>query len=571
MKQHRGAPLSSAPSSSLLSFSFFSFFCTLLLLLSTLSLPADAAVHVGNTTYASLPGLFGKVLPPGRRVSARLQFLHESPFLCEYLQANKTSFVVPPPSSSSKSNSNNNNHQHHQLPIIALLAARGQCPFLRKALVAEQLDASILYLIVYNDNRDGEDVLVPMYSEFGESRLVLLSVSHQTGQALKKYIVAAAEQTSTSTAHLLGGPIISLDASLPEGSSILSLDDLRNLLLSALVLFFALIAISGCVLLLASQYGHVVYVSHNRIVLARHTTRGGGGATDPNGNGNGDGNIAATNGGRIVLRYALGSSRLLTEAQVQQLAKDQQATTRQQWQAMQAERRQQQEKEKEEQRAENNDNDNSMMDDDTSSLQHACAICIEDLFDTTTDGVAVGENDEEEEDINSTKTTIIDSLVTLPCHHTFHLDCLLPWLTERQSKCPLCKFNVFDHIHQPLPVIVVEGGGGDDDDDAQANSNTNTTLSPPRRPRRSFWQRLVGGNYTPLNWNSPQRQQRQRLDGDGGSSDEDFNNSHDSTSTLDGTNVVAMVELTRQQQHAVVEELEAATAHLQRQVHGTMA
>jgi hypothetical protein len=74
-----------------------------------------------------------------------------------------------------------------------------------------------------------------------------------------------------------------------------------------------------------------------------------------------------------------------------------------------------------------------------------------------------------------------------------------------------------------------------------------------------------------LNWNSPQRQQRQRLDGDGGSSDEDFNNSHDSTSTLDGTNVVAMVELTRQQQHAVVEELEAATAHLQRQVHGTMA
>jgi len=47
-----------------------------------------------------------------------------------------------------------------------------------------------------------------------------------------------------------------------------------------------------------------------------------------------------------------------------------------------------------------------------------CSICIEEFEDSET-------------------------IVILPkCNHGFHLECIRPWLTERQSCCPLCKTNV---------------------------------------------------------------------------------------------------------------------------------
>ena len=47
-----------------------------------------------------------------------------------------------------------------------------------------------------------------------------------------------------------------------------------------------------------------------------------------------------------------------------------------------------------------------------------CSICIEEFEDGETIGI-------------------------LPkCNHGFHLECIKPWLTERQSSCPLCKTNV---------------------------------------------------------------------------------------------------------------------------------
>jgi hypothetical protein len=34
------------------------------------------------------------------------------------------------------------------------------------------------------------------------------------------------------------------------------------------------------------------------------------------------------------------------------------------------------------------------------------------------------------------------------CHHAFHTDCIMPWLTERQGCCPLCKTSVLDSDHE---------------------------------------------------------------------------------------------------------------------------
>jgi hypothetical protein len=60
---------------------------------------------------------------------------------------------------------------------------------------------------------------------------------------------------------------------------------------------------------------------------------------------------------------------------------------------------------------------------DNNEEENSCAVCIDDL-----DGLD-------------------PSLLTvLPCGHHFHTDCILPWLTERQSKCPLCKFDVLEYV-----------------------------------------------------------------------------------------------------------------------------
>jgi hypothetical protein len=50
----------------------------------------------------------------------------------------------------------------------------------------------------------------------------------------------------------------------------------------------------------------------------------------------------------------------------------------------------------------------------------------------------------------------------LPCQHTFHSDCIFPWLTERSPTCPLCK-AMFEAVQQCEPAAdagVDDGEGG---------------------------------------------------------------------------------------------------------------
>ena len=59
---------------------------------------------------------------------------------------------------------------------------------------------------------------------------------------------------------------------------------------------------------------------------------------------------------------------------------------------------------------------------------NTCAVCLDELV-THAPG-------EESENVS----------LCLPCSHNFHSDCIIPWLTERQGTCPLCKFDVLQYI-----------------------------------------------------------------------------------------------------------------------------
>jgi hypothetical protein len=80
----------------------------------------------------------------------------------------------------------------------------------------------------------------------------------------------------------------------------------------------------------------------------------------------------------------------------------------------------------------------------------------------------------------------------LPCKHRFHQDCLVPWLTERHSSCPLCKFDVMQY------VLEKEGDKNDPSDKPEGGptmepSEEIPSTGPQSERTRSvspFWHRL---------------------------------------------------------------------------------
>ena len=424
--------------------------CWIFLVLLQLD-PVSGTVYTNNASstgdfehlmaYPSLAALFGAPFEEGGLYTARLQYLVENPFLCDEINSTTTSFVgniespledqntnelapevdTPPlddPSAVSNTIQSQIDEELGKEPIV-LLAARGSCPFHYKAMIAESLGLRVQYLIIYNHNHDGEDVLVPMYSEYGDTRLRLLSVTHRTGIALKRYIANASPHD-----RILGGPRISMDGLPPDG--VMTAQDLRNVLISTLGLFFMLVSCSGCFLMCAAAAQH-----GRRLERAPTTTDGdnptmsrsplwmilmGDVDTDP-----------VVVGDAATAARAFGSSRtLLTQEEVQDyLLVNQPPPADMSSSSNHSSSEEQQPQDSATVSEDEEDGTSSGMEDEPTAPLH-CAICLDDI------------------DENAPPETILE----LPCHHKFHTECIIPWLTERQAKCPLCKYDVLLYVQE---------------------------------------------------------------------------------------------------------------------------
>mmetsp|Transcript_126340 Transcript_126340/g.404476 ORF Transcript_126340/g.404476 Transcript_126340/m.404476 type:complete len:106 (+) Transcript_126340:474-791(+) len=82
-------------------------------------------------------------------------------------------------------------------------------------------------------------------------------------------------------------------------------------------------------------------------------------------------------------------------------------------------------------------------------VSHRCAVCLSD-FDVGADNVV------------------------LPCRHTFHSSCVLRWLAEFKSTCPLC-----------CAEVVIEPSIEDWSHDVPPEGKVNP-LSPTTKPRSSM-------------------------------------------------------------------------------------
>jgi hypothetical protein len=72
----------------------------------------------------------------------------------------------------------------------------------------------------------------------------------------------------------------------------------------------------------------------------------------------------------------------------------------------------------------------------------------------------------------------------LPCGHRYHDDCLIPWLTTRQSCCPLCKFDVLEHIN--ANSASKGGTSGEGEGETTSRQTRQSSLLGPMRYLRGW-------------------------------------------------------------------------------------
>ncbi|KUJ14383.1 uncharacterized protein LY89DRAFT_698720 [Mollisia scopiformis] len=133
----------------------------------------------------------------------------------------------------------------------------------------------------------------------------------------------------------------------------------------------------------------------------------------------------------------------------------------------------------------------------------------------------------------------VSRVMSLPCGHEFHADCITPWLTTRRRTCPICKGDVVRSLARGSPSSPRYEPYHDDSDDdyqTQAAETINPSqssalpipqtldgqddleqgiISPsPTRPRRtnrpSSWRSLIVGSISSPTRPAPSQQEEDR-------------------------------------------------------------
>lgn len=122
----------------------------------------EATVSYGERYFESVPSRFGMDWkPPNQTYQAHLQFLQESPRLCDGTELD----VVAP---------------NDSVPV-ALLVERGNCTFEQKALVATKAYPTVSFMVVYDHTPEKSLVSMRETSDADEIELGMLFVSYEAG------------------------------------------------------------------------------------------------------------------------------------------------------------------------------------------------------------------------------------------------------------------------------------------------------------------------------------------------------------------------------------------------------
>ena len=377
------------------------------LLLAALMQPKGATATIttlaGSTTesYPALPAQFGAEWKPGVSDSeAVLRYLPDNPLLCHPIHDDMESYAL-------------SQSLENQTPLV-YLAKRGSCPYYEKAANVVSFSPQIQYLIIFHDEAFEPDAIISMSApkENSPKSLHILSTSYNTGNALLQYMnssLARKEDTlvllqitkqEVAEAALMKTKPVKLPTNqestvgdenddeweilMPFGSS--NMD--RDLLNPTLGMFFTVLLLSST-FLLCLVAANPSRRRHLRLPL-------------------GDQSTYVLN----TVESCFVGHNLLTNGEIQRylVVKDDDVEEGQELRG-----------------------DSTTACDcngkvpiecgqpDTPSIQ--CAICIDDVLES-------------------------EGTIRLPCNHSFHKDCILPWLTERNGTCPLCKYDVHQFVQE---------------------------------------------------------------------------------------------------------------------------